>query len=340
MMWLRSLNTFLGPQGRTMIVVLLGVTGLANLILNSYSAAWVAPLQSLMVLIFIIGTAAVFVWRMEPDARGFWVAMLAPSLVAVMIGLFVAPQYALAFFGGAFGWLMVGSLVFRARAPMQYQAAVKLLRKNQYAEAVTSMDELMKDEPKNPAHYHFRAQILRVWGKLDRAKRDYQTFIELAPENPVGHNSLSELLVQQRRYADALTAAQQANTLLADQWVTLYNLGMIEDRLGHSADVIAHLDRALALKVPDARHRLLIHLYRARAHARLGDAAAAQAASEALKRERGALQEWAQLLQSDQAQTLRAVLGEDVRTAQRLAEGALTSADVGRTTHETVERAP
>jgi tetratricopeptide (TPR) repeat protein len=103
--------------------------------------------------------------------------------------------------------------------------------------------------------------------------------------------------------------------------VALYNLGMIEDRLEQSEAVLQHLDQALALRVRDARHRALIHFYRARAYARLGDGARAREALDMLKRHRIGLEEWDRIVSSDQAQTLRAVLGADIARAQEVANG-------------------
>ena len=40
---------------------------------------------------------------------------------------------------------------------------------------------------------------------------------------------------------------------------------MIEDRLKQSENVVEHLQKAIALKVPDIRHRLLIDFYLLRA---------------------------------------------------------------------------
>ena len=117
---------------------------------------------------------------------------------------------------------------------MEYQQAVKHLRKSEYAEAVKSMDSLIKQEPRDPNHYRFRAELLRLWGKLDRAKKDYQRMTELDPKSAVGYNGLAEVYLQAGDYDDALEAGQRAAELAPDEWVALYNLGMIEDRLGRS----------------------------------------------------------------------------------------------------------
>ena len=70
---------------------------------------------------------------------------------------------------------------------------VRHLRKNEYQQAVQAMSDLIKREPQVAAHYRFRAELLRIWGKLDRARRDYRKMTELEPEMAVGWNGLAEV---------------------------------------------------------------------------------------------------------------------------------------------------
>jgi tetratricopeptide (TPR) repeat protein len=126
----------------------------------------------------------------------------------------------------------------------------------------------------------------------------------------------------------ALEAAQKANQLAPDDWVTFYNLGMIEDRLNLSDAVVEHLHKALALKVKDARHRVLIHFYLARAYARMGRETEGAEQVTAMKRLNAGLEEWHTILGDKQADTLRAVLGDDVEAAQALVDGKLSLIDL------------
>jgi tetratricopeptide (TPR) repeat protein len=238
----------------------------------------------------------------------------------------VLPNLLLPLTGAALGWIVAGLFLFRSRGPMEYQKAVRHLRRNEYEEAVKAMDGLIKSEPDEPNHYRFRAELLRLWGKLDRARRDYARIIELEPDSAVAYNGLAEVSLQSGDYERALDAAFKAAELAPDEWVALYNLGMIEDRLSHSADAITHLEKALLLKVPDVRHRLLIHLYLARAYVRSDDLTSAEEQLKAMKKYRGGLEEWQKILDNEQASTLRAVLGADVRTAQDLVDGKLALA--------------
>lgn len=318
---IKQLYDFLGPTRARALFLLLALTGLASLILNAVQAEWARAAQTMLALTFVVGAAGIIITQLPREARRRWLAIVTPAIVALFIGLLL-PQAFLLMFGLALGWIIAGVFLFRARAPMQYQKAVKLLRKNQYAEAVKAMDDLIKAEPDKAQHYDFRARLLRVWGKIDRAKRDYRKVVELAPDNVAGYNALSEVYLQTGDYTAAQEAAQKAVELAPKQWVAYYNLGMIEDRLAESEAVIAHLRHALSLGVKDARHRVLMHFYLARAHSRMGNLEAAAHETDALKKLRGGLQDWHKLLASDQAETLRAILGADIQAAQALADGA------------------
>ncbi len=323
---IQTLQIFLGPERSRALVLLLGITGLISLMLNAIvnDYDWVRPVQTLLALMFVAGAAVIIGSRMTPGERGRWTAILLPAVIALFIALVIAPQFSAVLIGGSVGWIIAALFLGRSRMPMAYREAVRHLRKNQYAEAAKVMDQIIKEEPRNPDHYRFRAEVLRVWGKLDRAVRDYQKMTQLAPDSALAFNGLAEVLLQAGKHAQALEAAQQANQLAPDDWVTYYNLGMIEDRLGESQAVIQHLQRALDLKVKEKRHRALIHFYLARAYARLGDWDAAHDQLNRLKQLPAGLEEWQTILNSSQADTLRAVLGEDVRLAQEAVAGRLT----------------
>jgi tetratricopeptide (TPR) repeat protein len=318
-----NIQRFLGPDRLRALFLLLAVTGLLSLILNAVEGEWVVWVQSILVLIFLVGAVIVIFSAMSPFERGRWLGILAPAAGLVILAVTVLPHLSLVLLGGAFGWILAGLFLFKPRAPMQYQTAIKALRKNEYAEAVKAMDELIRDEPNQPNHYRFRAEILRLWGKLDRARRDYRTMTELDPQSAVAYNGLAEVDLQDGKYAQAHTAALRAYELAPDEWVASYNLGMIEDRLAESEAAVTHLRQALEARVPDARHRLLIYFYLIRAYSRLGDIAAAKETLKELRQQRKGLDEWQTILKSDQAATLREVIADDVSAAEALLNGDL-----------------
>lgn len=321
---------FLGPTGARALFLWLAITGLASLVLNVVvdQYDWVRPVQTLLALAAIVGAVIIVVLRLDPQERRRWISILSPALGALILAFTVLPQLQLPLLGAALGWIVAGLLLFRTRTPTAYRQAVRHLRRNEMEQAVRTMDAVIRDDPNDAQHYRFRAELLRVWGKLERARRDYVRVTELEPKSAIGFNGVAEVELQAGRYTEALTAASTAAELAPDEWVALYNLGMIQDRLEQSEAVVSSLTRALALRVPDARHRLLIHLYLARAYARQGDQAALTQEMAELRRLKGGLEEWRKLLASEQADTLRKVLGADVDTLADIMSGALDDAAV------------
>ncbi len=320
-LWQRF-NDFLGSRRRTALFILLAVTGLLSLILNVVQGqAGVVAIQTGLFLVFIGGTVVIIFSALEPYERGRWIGILVPSFLLVVLGMMFFPQQAGLFMGLAFGWIIAALFLFRPREPMAYQKAIKALRKNDFETAISEIDSLIKTAPKEVQHYHFRARLYRLDGKINPARRDYKKILELDPESPVGHNELAELELQAGQYTAARTSALKAYDLTGGDWVTAYNLGMIEDRLNDSESALTHLDQALSGKVPDPRHRLLIHLYRARALARLGRLDQASEAVSQMKVSASAVKEWRKLLGDVQAAALREVLGSDVEAAAALVEG-------------------
>lgn len=326
--YLMQIRLFLGAARLRFLILLFICTGIISGIFALIPEPWAVTAQTLLLLLFLTIVVAVIIGRLEGDRRYRWGATLLPAVGLLALGALFFPDYFMAFAGGAVGWIAAGIFIFgKDKAPRQYKDAIKAMRKNDYEAAVKAMDTLIKDEPKEPNHYRFRAELLRLWDKHGRAKRDYEHMLTLANDDAtkaVAYNGLAELDLQKHKFQEALQSAQKAYDLAPHEWVAAYNLGMIQDRLGHSQPAIESLQRALSAKIPDARHRLLVCLYLVRAHSRLGDISAAQTALTQLKKQRAGLNEWQAILNSPQAEVLRSVLAEDVGTARALIEGALT----------------
>ncbi len=328
---LRRMQIFFGPRNFRVFVALLAITGLASLALNVLADAWalVPTLQTMLLLIFIIGAAWLVMARLPSEERKRWLAVILPSILVMGIGSLALPDAAGLFLGAGLGWMVAGIFIFRnIGGPRSYKAAVKAMRKGDYQRAVAEMTAQIKQEPKRAEHYRFRAELHRLSGDLKSARRDYTRMTELDADSAVAHNGLAEVELQAGRFDAARQAAQVAQQLAPDEWVAAYNLGMIEDRLAGHAAVTRHITRALELKIPDSRHRLLAHLYLYRSHLGLDNDAAAALALAALKRERAGLEEWQVIMSADEAQALRDVLRDDIESARRIIEGEPTKAVV------------
>ncbi|MDZ4671221.1 MAG: tetratricopeptide repeat protein [Phototrophicales bacterium] len=323
---LKQFMLFLGPNRARALFLLLGFTGLGNLLMNVIvnENAWARDVQTILVFVFLIGTSIIIISALDSYERGRWIGIIAPVIGALLLCVIFFPPALPIVLGGGVGWIFAGVFLFRPRTPDEYKKAVRALRKSEYSEAVKNMDMLIKTEPDNPFHYRFRAEVLRVWGKLPLAKRDYKKMTDLAPDMAVAWNGLAEIELQIGDYKAAHVAALKSYQLAPDEWVAVYNLGAIEDRLNIPQDAIEHLRHALNLKIPDARHRMLAHLYLARAHARLKDYSSAEEAVKKIQGLYSGIQEWRSLMKSDQATTLRDFIEADVNTATALADGDLS----------------
>lgn len=328
---LKRFQIFMGPTNFRAFVALFALTGLGSLVLNVIADefAWVTDVQTFLVVVFLMGAAYLIMSRLPSEERKRWLAIIIPAVLAMILGSIFFPNISGIFVGAAAGWIVAGIFLFNSfGAPQNYKRAIKAMRKQEYDVAVEAMTELIKEEPDRPEHYRFRAELFRLWGKIKLARKDYQKMIELDDQSAVAYNGLAEVELQAKNYQKALDAGEKAHELAPDEWVAVYNLGMIEDRLKQSEKVIEHLDEAIELNIPDSRHRLLVHLYRLRAYMRLGDEAAAGEAFDAMKREKVGLEEWQTIMSADEAQALRDVLEEDIDLANQLIDGDKTLSDL------------
>ena len=318
---IKRLRIFLGPRRFRALIALLAATGFASLALNAFGRGneFATALQTLMLVVFLFGSSLLFLSRLPTAERLRWLAIIVPSLLAIVIGSLMLPHLTGLFVGAGLGWIVAGIFIFGdARGPQNYRAAVKAMRKGNYAAAIASMTAEVQNDPKQPEHYRFRAELHRLAGDLNSARADYQRMVKLDGRSAVAYNGLAEVELQARRFDAARMAALKAHELAPDEWVAAYNLGMIAERLRQDDTAERHLNGALALDIPDSRHRLLAHLYLWRIHQRRGNLELAGGALSALKRERAGLEEWQVIMSADEAQALRDVLSDDIEEARRL----------------------
>lgn len=310
--------TWLGPTRTRILVGLLIITGLGSLFILALASeeSWSEPLQTFFMLAFLGGTGVIVGTKLPRPAQIRLFLTLAPAIGLVALSLVLPDGAFTILLGLAFGWLLASQMLFRDRARMEYRDAIKAMRKQDYAEAITIITDLIKADQKNSEHYRFRAELNRLAGRMGPAIRDYEEVVRLAPESAVGYNGLAEVYLQQGQYEKAKPYGEQAFEREPTYWVAPYNLGMIEDRLGESEKVIEHLNAVLGRGLPDSRHRLLTYIWLARAYHRLSQADAADAALAKIKRESKGLKEWETIFASEPSGVLRKVLEGDVELAK------------------------
>ncbi len=318
---IRQFINWLGPTRAQILFFLLALTGLGSLMLNviGQSVAWVRLAQSILLIAFLVGSALTVLSRFPQEERQqFGVAVL-PAVVALSLGV-VFPDLGIFFIVIAVGWLLIALFVLGRSGKREYQAAIKLMRKGEYNDAIHVISDLIDAEPGKPDHYLFRAQLYRLSGKIKKARNDYQKVIELTPDAGAGYNGMAEVYLQDGEYEQARTYGQQALEREPEQWVAPYNLGMIEDRLKMWNEAELHLDQALKIGIPESRHRLLTHLWKARAAYHEGNREEATAEIQQMKREKTGLGEWKIIFENEESAALRSTLLPDVELAVKLVD--------------------
>lgn len=318
---IKRFQIFLGPRRFRAFIALLAATGFASLALNiiGQGSPVALALQSALLVIFLLGAAYMILGRLPAEERLRWLAIIVPSALGVLIGSALLPHLTGLFVGAGLGWIIAGIFIFGdARGPQNYRAAVKAMRKGDYDKAIARITAEIQENPAAPEHYRFRAELYRLAGNFQSAREDYQRMTALDHESAVAYNGLAEVELQAGEYEAARHAALRARELAPAEWVAAYNLGMIEERLQLDEAARAHLHDALALDIPDSRHRLLVHLYLWRIHQRRRDCNSATEAMTALKREKAGLEEWQVIMSADEAGALRDVLSADIEEARRL----------------------
>jgi tetratricopeptide (TPR) repeat protein len=244
---------------------------------------------------------------------------LIAGLGLLLILALLLPGQAVLFAGAAAGWVLVALFVFRSRERMDYQRAVRHMRRGEYRQAIRVMDKLIDSEVDSLDHRLFRANLHLLDKDLSRVEADYQWVVEHHPAAHDGYIGLAEIAMQRGDYPQARKHAMAALERDSGGWVAAYNLGLIEDRLGASEAAIDHLQTALTSGLPD-RYQPLARLWLARSYHRLGRDAAAAKQIALLRQEKKGLREWQAILDSDQGAVLRHLFEEDVRLAQQLIE--------------------
>ncbi|NLX09090.1 MAG: tetratricopeptide repeat protein [Chloroflexi bacterium] len=316
---LRELGRWLGPERTRFLLALLagGAAVSVGLQVAGRDADWRGPVQMAVLWLLMAGVALIFGSRMPAEDRGrFWLAV-GPGLVLLGLGVLL-PDRALFFSGAGLGWIVVAQVVLRPRVRQEYQAAIRHLRRGRLPEAIAVMDEMIAAQPDAPGHHQFRAELCRLADRLEQAVESYRQVIRLAPESAAGYLGLAEVYAQQGQYAAAREYAVQAFEYDPHDWLTAYNLGMIEDRLGAAEPAIVHLEQASQLGLPHSRYRLLTRLWLARNHYRQGQLKSAQAQLDLLRKEQSGWQDWQLILESEQAAPLRRMVQADVDLAGRL----------------------
>ncbi|HEX3053718.1 MAG TPA: tetratricopeptide repeat protein [Aggregatilineaceae bacterium] len=319
----RELANWLGPQrSRLLSGLILGGLMVVVLLIAAFSGeSWLSRVIALVFWLMLAGVSWIVNSRLPDRSRPQLWRSAGPAL-GLLAWAVILPRQGLFFAGASVGWLVLSQFVLRSRVRMEYQAAIRHLRHNEFDQAIEVMAGLIEAEPLDPEHYRFRAELYRLSNRVSLAQSDYERMIDLVPDSSAGYMGLAEVYAQTGEFEKAYPYAVSALERDVQNWMSAYNLGMIEDRLSQAASAIEHLESALKIGLSSSRYLLLTRLWLARNFYRLGDHEAALRQLELLRNERAGLQDWHLILSSDQAAPLRGLLEPDVQLAERLLDGS------------------
>jgi tetratricopeptide (TPR) repeat protein len=140
-------------------------------------------------------------------------------------------------------------------------------RQGELDRAVQEYSRLASEDPPNVDAINERGIVRKAAGKDEEALDDFREVVHLAPDSPVGHQNLADLLATIGRTDEALRAYNEALRLEDDSLDALLGRADVRVVLEDYAGAIRDLDRAIELGAGNAS------AYRARAEALINHSA-------------------------------------------------------------------
>lgn len=92
----------------------------------------------------------------------------------------------------------------------RYARAIAAYRSNRVDEALSGINALIKDEPRNPYFHELKGQMLYEFGRAKESLAPYQTAMNLAPSSGLIRMAYAQALIDTNSYKDALTELYRA----------------------------------------------------------------------------------------------------------------------------------
>jgi tetratricopeptide (TPR) repeat protein len=134
-----------------------------------------------------------------------------------------------------------------------FDVAVQLADKKQYESAIPAWKKALELAPEDPRGHNNLGVALVESGRMDEAIAEYRKSIELNPNSSQTHNNLGSALAEQGRVDEALPEFQKAVELNPDNGAAHVNLGnALASKSGHVEEGIEELTKAIELQPESA----------------------------------------------------------------------------------------
>ncbi len=129
-------------------------------------------------------------------------------------------------------------------------AEEQILREaKQYEQALGLLNEALAQVPEEKDLLYARALIGEKLDKIDLAERDLRAILAQDPDNAQALNALGYTLADRtERHQEALALVERALALKPEDPFVLDSMGWVQYRLGHHAEALKYLRRALAIR--------------------------------------------------------------------------------------------
>ena len=140
--------------------------------------------------------------------------------------------------------------------------AIDLQNRNQLDDAKAIYKKIIVHDKNNSDAYHLISLIYLVEGKLDEAKHNIMSAIELQPEISVYHSNYGNILYQSNNLEFAIQEHKRAIKLDKKNFQSLYSLGVVYAHLKNYEKAIESYKKALTLDSESSvAHNNLANIY-------------------------------------------------------------------------------
>jgi tetratricopeptide (TPR) repeat protein len=154
--------------------------------------------------------------------------------------------------------------------PARFNLATLYYRSNEISSALAQLDQLLSEEPENPAYRNLMAVVLTRAGELEDAIVHFERVLDRQPGQKQIWLSYGHTLKTMGRQADGITAYRKATEIepgFGEAWWSLANLKTVR----FDAADISTMEQALAGEAQDQGDRLHLHFALAKAIEDKGD---------------------------------------------------------------------
>lgn len=141
---------------------------------------------------------------------------------------------------------LIGGLCLAAQDDLLISAR-RHLATQQFAEALTTVEQYLLKQPDNPEAWRLKGDVSYLLGNDTAAEQAFLSALRINPQFDEAHYSLGRLYYQQSRYEAAIQQFQKVLALRPASYKAYDNLGLCLEHLGKPDQAIRHFLKAIEM---------------------------------------------------------------------------------------------